>query len=344
MIFITAKFAVKAEDAESWPDIADEFTQATRARAGLPLVRVVPERREPERVRAGRGVPGRARPAGSTSTPRTSRRRSPTCRRTSRDAEDRELRGSAGRLVAARRDGGPGLVLSPGRDRAARVRRSRPEAAVTASALAARVRVRRCDTVDCRSAPVRAQRPAPGHGLLLRRGGDPGQAEPAGPAGARRRDRAAWRGRDRQLRGPRLRRAFGDGHGRGAPPLPAGGRPVRPLRRLPRGERGGPGPAARAVAAGGAAEPGRGLRRPRGRRGRGPLGRQASSGSPRSSGPTSRPPPDSPARSAPATRSSSPRSPPTWPSRPVSSIVAAGGRARRCCTRCRPHGCPGWVR
>jgi quinol monooxygenase YgiN len=34
MIFITAKFSVKAEDAETWPDIADEFTQATRNEPG----------------------------------------------------------------------------------------------------------------------------------------------------------------------------------------------------------------------------------------------------------------------------------------------------------------------
>lgn len=34
MIFITAKFAVKAESAETWPDITEEFTNATRAEPG----------------------------------------------------------------------------------------------------------------------------------------------------------------------------------------------------------------------------------------------------------------------------------------------------------------------
>ena len=34
VIFITAKFRVKPEDAESWPDIAAEFTQATRSEPG----------------------------------------------------------------------------------------------------------------------------------------------------------------------------------------------------------------------------------------------------------------------------------------------------------------------
>jgi quinol monooxygenase YgiN len=34
MIFITAKFAIKAESAETWPDIAAEFTDATRAEPG----------------------------------------------------------------------------------------------------------------------------------------------------------------------------------------------------------------------------------------------------------------------------------------------------------------------
>ncbi len=34
MIFITARFQVKPEDAERWPDITREFTQATRGEEG----------------------------------------------------------------------------------------------------------------------------------------------------------------------------------------------------------------------------------------------------------------------------------------------------------------------
>ena len=34
MIFITAKFRVKPEHADRWPEIADEFTKATRAEPG----------------------------------------------------------------------------------------------------------------------------------------------------------------------------------------------------------------------------------------------------------------------------------------------------------------------
>ncbi len=34
MIFITAKFRVKPEDADAWPSITAEFTQATRAEPG----------------------------------------------------------------------------------------------------------------------------------------------------------------------------------------------------------------------------------------------------------------------------------------------------------------------
>jgi quinol monooxygenase YgiN len=34
MIFITAKFQVKPEDAEQWPEISAGFTQATRAEEG----------------------------------------------------------------------------------------------------------------------------------------------------------------------------------------------------------------------------------------------------------------------------------------------------------------------
>jgi quinol monooxygenase YgiN len=34
MIFITAKFQVRAEDAERWPQIAGEFTEATRKEPG----------------------------------------------------------------------------------------------------------------------------------------------------------------------------------------------------------------------------------------------------------------------------------------------------------------------
>jgi quinol monooxygenase YgiN len=34
MIFITAKFRVRPEDAESWPEISRSFTEATRAEPG----------------------------------------------------------------------------------------------------------------------------------------------------------------------------------------------------------------------------------------------------------------------------------------------------------------------
>jgi quinol monooxygenase YgiN len=34
MIFITAKFPVKPEDADRWPEISREFTEATRGEAG----------------------------------------------------------------------------------------------------------------------------------------------------------------------------------------------------------------------------------------------------------------------------------------------------------------------
>ena len=34
MIFITAKFQVSPEDADAWPDITREFTEATRAEEG----------------------------------------------------------------------------------------------------------------------------------------------------------------------------------------------------------------------------------------------------------------------------------------------------------------------
>ena len=34
MIFITAKFLIKAEDADQWPTIAAEFTEATKNEAG----------------------------------------------------------------------------------------------------------------------------------------------------------------------------------------------------------------------------------------------------------------------------------------------------------------------
>jgi quinol monooxygenase YgiN len=34
VIFITAKFRIRPEDAERWPDISRDFTQATRSEAG----------------------------------------------------------------------------------------------------------------------------------------------------------------------------------------------------------------------------------------------------------------------------------------------------------------------
>ena len=34
MIFITAKFQIRPEDADQWPQIAAEFTEATRSEPG----------------------------------------------------------------------------------------------------------------------------------------------------------------------------------------------------------------------------------------------------------------------------------------------------------------------
>ena len=43
MIFITAKFQIRPEDADRWPQIAAEFTAGHPERAGLPVVRLVPQ-------------------------------------------------------------------------------------------------------------------------------------------------------------------------------------------------------------------------------------------------------------------------------------------------------------
>ena len=61
MIFITAKFHVRPEDADRWPQIAGEFTRGDARRAGLPVVRLVAQPRRPDGVRARRGVPRRRR-------------------------------------------------------------------------------------------------------------------------------------------------------------------------------------------------------------------------------------------------------------------------------------------
>ena len=80
MIFITAKFKIRPEDADRWPQIAAEFTEATRNEPGclwFDWSRSVADPDEYVLVEAFRD--GEA--GGRTSTPRTSRRRSGTCLR-----------------------------------------------------------------------------------------------------------------------------------------------------------------------------------------------------------------------------------------------------------------------
>jgi len=59
MIFITAKFRILPEDADRWPEIAGGVHPGHPRRAGLPVVRLVPEPRRSHGVRPGRGVPRR---------------------------------------------------------------------------------------------------------------------------------------------------------------------------------------------------------------------------------------------------------------------------------------------
>ena len=58
MIFIAAKFRVRPEDADRWPEISAEFTAATRERR-VSVVRLVAQPRGPDRVCADRGIPRR---------------------------------------------------------------------------------------------------------------------------------------------------------------------------------------------------------------------------------------------------------------------------------------------
>ncbi len=120
-----------------------------------------------------------------------------------------------------------------------------------------------------RSCETCADDPASGHGCVLcvRRAG--GQTEPARKTRGGRRDRPARCGLHGLVRGPGLRGALRHAHRAGPPPLSERGVPDSALHPVPPGQRRGDGAAARAVAAGGAAQPGRGVRRPGGGRCRG---------------------------------------------------------------------------
>ena len=75
MIFITAKFRVRPEDADRWPEISREFTEATRAEAGLPVVRLVAQPGRPATSTSWSRRSATARPGARTCSRRTSRRR-----------------------------------------------------------------------------------------------------------------------------------------------------------------------------------------------------------------------------------------------------------------------------
>ena len=126
-----------------------------------------------------------------------------------------------------------------------------------------------CRSRDRRRRAVRCGRarpglgPPPGPGRVLRRGRAARQAVPARQARRRGRHRRSRRGGHGVVRGEEVRRALGDVDARGPLPVPARGVPHRPVPRLPRRQHGGDGPAARGLAAGGAAVAGRGVRRPR---------------------------------------------------------------------------------
>ena len=82
MIFITAKFRVRPEDADVVARDQPPFTEATRAEPGCLWFDWSRSLGGPHRVRAGRGVPGRRRRVRRTSPPTTSTRRRRSCRRT----------------------------------------------------------------------------------------------------------------------------------------------------------------------------------------------------------------------------------------------------------------------
>ena len=110
MIFITAKFRVKPEHADAWPQVSRRLHAATRSEPGclwFDWSRSLDDPTEYVLVEAFRdGDAGgehvqsqhfRGRPARAAALPR-------------RDAEDRELRGAGHRVVRARRAAGRRLL------------------------------------------------------------------------------------------------------------------------------------------------------------------------------------------------------------------------------------------
>ena len=104
MIFITAKFRVKAEDADRWPEISRSFTEATRSEPGnlwFDWSRSLDDPTEYVLVEAFADDDAGAAHVQSDHF-RAAQQRAPRAPR--RDAADRELLRPGHRLVRARRD------------------------------------------------------------------------------------------------------------------------------------------------------------------------------------------------------------------------------------------------
>ncbi len=105
MIFITAKFLIKAEDADQWPAIAAEFTEATRNEAGclwFDWSRSVANPQEYVLVEAFRD---QAAGVAHVTSAHFKKAQQTLPQYLVQTPADRQRHGPPGRLVPARRDG-----------------------------------------------------------------------------------------------------------------------------------------------------------------------------------------------------------------------------------------------
>ena len=124
MIFITAKFKIRPEDADQWPQIAADFTKATRNEPGclwFDWSRSLADPAEYVLVEAFRDGDAGAAHVQSEHFKKAQQSLPPHL---AADTADRQLHHPAGRLVPARRDGrarvgltAPGSVAHPAADR-----------------------------------------------------------------------------------------------------------------------------------------------------------------------------------------------------------------------------------
>ncbi len=199
---------------------------STRCRRRPPCPTTSPRRGRPTRCRPS-CCPGRSNPtSGSTSATRSTVKGAAVGCHRSQFPDGGEWAVTAMRLAAEDAGRHAGVAVRRGLPETAPRRVSGPAVPDDGDAARPEPGPPACGAGD----------PPRGHGRLLRVGGGPGRPVAGGPAGDRRRERAAGRGGRLHLRGAHVRRALGDAVFGGPAEVSRRRLPRRPVPPLHRGE------------------------------------------------------------------------------------------------------------